>query len=469
MTTLTYALRDSRTMVRRNLLHAKRYPGHTLGVVLVPVIFLLMFRFLLGETLGAGLASTGTDGEYVDYLAPGIIIMAVASAAGATAMSVSVDMTEGIINRFRTMAIARSSVLNGHVVGGLITTLLSTVVVIGVSLAVGFRPTARLLDWLLAFGLLGLIAVALIWVSVGLGLTAQGPEAASNVVLPLQLLPLVASAFVPTESMPAGFVGVTVRAVRHYHARGLLPEPQRDASGYRRYDAQAVVDLIRIKTLAEAGVPLSRVGELLAADPAEFAAAVDEIDRNLRARIRELQQHRTQVARLTGGESLALPEDVARYLARMRGVGLSEKVIGIERDSWMLIAARWPERVSRWTAQKEAWLEDPEYVDLYLAFDRAYDWSPEDPRLLELADWMVAFAARRSAEINTGTNADSLDPFGDTVDDDTVLMGLLSESARSAAWLRLEQILRDRGVTQYTGHHERSRVRRQPNQRGING
>ncbi|HKX14159.1 MAG TPA: ABC transporter permease [Propionibacteriaceae bacterium] len=204
MTTLTYALRDSRTMVRRNLLHAKRYPGLTLGVVLVPVIFLLMFRFLLGETLGAGLASTGTDGEYVDYLAPGIIIMAVASAAGATAMSVSVDMTEGIINRFRTMAIARSSVLNGHVVGGLITTLLSTVVIIGVAIAVGFRPTAGLPEWLLAFGLLALIALALIWVSVGLGLTAQGPEAASNVVLPLQLLPLVASAFVPTESMPAG-------------------------------------------------------------------------------------------------------------------------------------------------------------------------------------------------------------------------------------------------------------------------
>jgi DNA-binding transcriptional MerR regulator len=272
-----------------------------------------------------------------------------------------------------------------------------------------------------------------------------------------------------TISELARFVGVTVRAVRHYHARGLLPEPQRDASGYRHYDAQAMVDLIRIKTLAEAGVPLSRVGELLAADPAEFAAAVDEIDRNVRARIRELQQHRTKVARLTGGESLALPEDVARYLARLRGVGLAEEVTGIERDSWILIAARWPERVSRWTAQKEAWLEDPEYVDLYLAFDRAYDWSPEDPRLLELADWMVAFAARRSAEINTGANPDSPDPFGDTVDDDTVLMGLPSESARSAAWLRLEQILRDRGVTQYTRHHERTRVRRQPNQRGISG
>ena len=268
-----------------------------------------------------------------------------------------------------------------------------------------------------------------------------------------------------TISELARFVGVTVRAVRHYHARGLLPEPERDASGYRRYDAQAVLDLIRIKTLAEAGVPLSRVGELLAADPAEFAAAVDEIDRNLRARIRELQRHRTQVARLTGGESLALPADVARYLARMREVGLSEKVIGIERDSWMLIAARWPERVSHWTAQKEAWLEDPEYVDLYLAFDRAYGWSPDDPRLSELADWMVAFAARKSAEINTGANPDNPDPFGDTLDDDKVLMGLLSESARSAAWLRLEQILRDRGVTQYTRHHERSHARRQPSAR----
>ncbi len=105
----------------------------------------------------------------------------------------------------------------------------------------------------------------------------------------------------------AAHAGVTIRAVRHYHAKGLLPEPERDHSGYRRYDARAVVELIRIRTLAEAGVPLSRVRELLAAGPEEFAAAVDDVDRRLRAEIRERQRHRQRIAQLGAGDSLALP------------------------------------------------------------------------------------------------------------------------------------------------------------------
>jgi ABC-2 type transport system permease protein len=124
MSTLSSTLTDSATMLRRDLRHAVRYPSLTLGVLGLPVIFLLLFVYILGGTLGAGLTSAG-DARYVDYLAPGILIMAAASGAGSTAISVNVDMTEGIINRFRTMAIARSCVLTGHVVAGLIQTMLS--------------------------------------------------------------------------------------------------------------------------------------------------------------------------------------------------------------------------------------------------------------------------------------------------------------------------------------------------------
>ena len=123
----------------------------------------------------------------------------------------------------------------------------------------------------------------------------------------------------------ASYAGVTIRAVRHYHQVGLLPEPDRDASGYRTYDAAAVVRLIRIRTLAEAGVPLARVRELLDADPATFAAATTEIDRHLRAQIRALQEHRRRIAQLGSGASLALPPEVSDYLDRLRDIGAPER------------------------------------------------------------------------------------------------------------------------------------------------
>src|SRR5262245_52159394 len=112
-----------------------------------------------------------------------------------------------------------------------------------------------------------------------------------------------------TISQLATYAGVTVRTVRHYHAKGLLPEPARDLSGYRRYDAAAVVDLIRIRTLADAGVPLSRVEELLTAEEDEFNAAIDDIGRRLGAEIRERQRHRKRVAQLASGDRLALPPE----------------------------------------------------------------------------------------------------------------------------------------------------------------
>src|SRR6478672_11046330 len=188
-----------------------------------------------------------------------------------------------------------------------------------------------------------------------------------------------------TISQLAAYAGVTVRAVRHYHAKGLLPEPERDQSGYRRYDAAAVVDLIRIRTLAEAGVPLSRVSELLAADEAEFAAAVDDIDRRLRAEIRERQRHRQRVAQLAAGESLALPPEVVAYLERLRELGFRERLIEVERDSWILMDAQMPDETPALMAIKHAQLENEELRRLYLDVGDLVDCGPDDPRLPALA------------------------------------------------------------------------------------
>jgi DNA-binding transcriptional MerR regulator len=191
----------------------------------------------------------------------------------------------------------------------------------------------------------------------------------------------------------AAHVGVTVRAVRHYHARGLLAEPARDTSGYRRYGAQAVVDLIRIKTLVDAGVPLARVGQLLGAEPAEFAEAVTGIDRALQAKIRQLQRHRSRIAQLAQGEQLFLPDDIVDILERMRAMGVSEPTVQMERDGWILLSALTPELIAGWAGQKRAALDDPGFRRLYLAFDQARDWDPGDPRLEQLAvqalDWAV--------------------------------------------------------------------------------
>ena len=201
-----------------------------------------------------------------------------------------------------------------------------------------------------------------------------------------------------TISQLASYAGVTVRAVRHYHAKGLLPEPDRDHSGYRRYDAAAVVELIRIRTLADAGVPLSRVRALLAADDADFAAAVDDIDRRLRAEIRELQLHRERIAKLAAGDSLALPPEAVAYLDRMRELGFPERLIEVERDSWILISAQMPDEVPALMAIKHAQIDNEVVRRLYLDLGGLADCSPDDPRLPMLADRVVAFIEAAAAE-----------------------------------------------------------------------
>ena len=146
----------------------------------------------------------------------------------------------------------------------------------------------------------------------------------------------------------AAYAGVTVRAVRHYHQIGLLPEPERDASGYRRYGAPAVVSLIKIRTLADAGVPLAQIGRMLEADASAFAEAVERIDSHLRDEIERLEASRKQIAQLAAGDSLVLPPEVVAYLDRLREIGASERMMAGERDGWILVAARWPDKVREW-------------------------------------------------------------------------------------------------------------------------
>ncbi len=208
MSTLSHPLTDSATMLRRQLRHMLRYPSMTVLLVGMPIVFLLLFVYVFGGTLGAGLGGlpgfSGGRSGYVDYVTPAILVLTVAAGAQGTAISVAMDMTEGIIARFRTMAIARVSVLTGHVLGSMIQTFLSIAVVVGVALLVGLHPKAGPLDWVAVVGVLAMVAFALTWLSVALGMVADSVETASNLPMPLLLLPFLGSGFVPTDSMPAG-------------------------------------------------------------------------------------------------------------------------------------------------------------------------------------------------------------------------------------------------------------------------
>ncbi|MFF0837997.1 MULTISPECIES: ABC transporter permease [unclassified Streptomyces] len=207
MSTLALALRDSSTMLRRNLLHARRYPSLTLNLLLTPIMLLLLFVYIFGDTMSAGIGGGRPDrSAYVAFVVPGLLLMTIGSTVVGTAVSVCNDMTEGIIARFRTMAIHRGSVIIGHVIGSVLQSVISVVLVGAVAVAVGFRSTdATLWEWLAAFGLLVLFATALTWIAVGMGLISPNAEAAGNNAMPLILLPLLSSTFVPIDAMPGWF------------------------------------------------------------------------------------------------------------------------------------------------------------------------------------------------------------------------------------------------------------------------
>ena len=203
MTASLAAFHDSATMGRRSLVHMRRYKSLIFFIAGLPVLFLLLFVYVFGGTLGAGLGGlSGGRDAYIAYVVPGILLMAVAGAGQGTAISIAMDISEGIVTRFRTMPIARSAVLVGHVAGSLVQTALAVVIVIVVAVAIGFRPSTGPLEWLAAAGLLGLTTLAIVWLSIALGLAASSVETASNTPMFLTILPFLGSGFVPTASMP---------------------------------------------------------------------------------------------------------------------------------------------------------------------------------------------------------------------------------------------------------------------------
>jgi DNA-binding transcriptional MerR regulator len=230
----------------------------------------------------------------------------------------------------------------------------------------------------------------------------------------------------------ADYAGVTIKAVRHYHARGLLPEPPRDGSGYRRYGAQHAIQLVKIRTLADAGVPLARVKELLTAGAEEFDAAIADIDRDLRRQAEKIRRSRERIGQLRSGDRLFVAAEVAGYLERLHRLGVSERTVHLERDLWLLLHAVSPEEADGWIADKLDALDDPEFQAIYLAYDAAFDLPPDDPRLPALA----ARAARWHAARYRETESDG------GVDPAITQLAAASVGASSPAWIRLAELAR---------------------------
>lgn len=199
---------DTLTMLRRNLLRAVRYPGLTSFTVAIPVALLLLFVFVFGGALGAGVTAgvtPGADGRaaYLDYITPAILLFAVLGAAQSVAITSAMDATSGIMARFKTMAISPGSVLGGPVLGTVVQGVLAVALVLGVAVALGYRPDAGPLGWLALAGLIVVVTSAFTWLCVAMGLAAKSVETASNTPMLLTVLPFFGSGFVPVETMPA--------------------------------------------------------------------------------------------------------------------------------------------------------------------------------------------------------------------------------------------------------------------------
>jgi len=260
----------------------------------------------------------------------------------------------------------------------------------------------------------------------------------------------------PVEASPRGitigqladYAGVTIKTVRHYHRRGLLAEPARDTSGYRRYGAEHAIQLIKVRTLADAGVPLARIKQLLAADPDQFAMAIAEIDRNLQARVDQLRDTRKRIAQLSAGERLFVSVEVVDFLDQLRELGVSQRALQTERDMWILMQAARPMEVATWIADKREALDDPEFRALYLATDAAFEWSPDDPRLFALADRTQRWMGRQR------TRSPGRERTRAVEDEASARLVATSVGASSPAWERLSEIVREpvcRGANWATG------------------
>jgi DNA-binding transcriptional MerR regulator len=236
----------------------------------------------------------------------------------------------------------------------------------------------------------------------------------------------------------AKYAGVTIKAVRHYHKRGLLKEPVRDASGYRRYNATDAIELVKIKTLADAGVPLARVKELLAASPGQFAAAMAEIDRKLQDRLDALILIRQQITQLSSGDRLFVSVEVADYLDYLREIGVSQRSVQLERDLWILVQSISPREAGIIIDDKRETIKDPEFQSIYLAYDAAIDWSPDDARLIALANRSKQWFANQP---NKSKSSDKV-----ILDPTIIQLVATSFSGISPAWDRLAELAKERQV-----------------------
>lgn len=187
--------------IGRSIRHSLRNTEALIMAIILPVMLMLLFTYVFGGALSE-------DGQYVDYVVPGIILLCAGFGSASTAVDVSHDMTNGIIDRFRTMPISSISVITGHVAASLFRNLIATGVVIGIALLVGFHPTAHFMEWLATLGLVTLFILALTWLYAAIGLIAGSPSAASGYGFALLFLPYLSSAFVPTSTMPNWLQGV---------------------------------------------------------------------------------------------------------------------------------------------------------------------------------------------------------------------------------------------------------------------
>jgi DNA-binding transcriptional MerR regulator len=248
--------------------------------------------------------------------------------------------------------------------------------------------------------------------------------------------------YVITIGQLAGYAGVTIKAVRHYHKLGLLAEPPRDAAGYRRYSAEQAIELVKIKTLADAGVPLARIKELLAAGPDEVAEAIADIDRKLAERAEEIRRTRERITSLTAGDRLFVSPQTADFLEKLKALGVSVRAVRMERDLWILMQSASPAQADIWLADKLEAMDDPEFQALYLEYDAAFDWPGDDPRLEALADrsqrWMRTRQPRRDLPRSP---------------EDVAIARFIATSAApsSPAWDRLAEIASERAAAERAG------------------
>src|SRR5579859_3589450 len=204
MSTFSAPLTDSRIMMRRNLKHILRNPITIFNAAVMPIVLMLLLVYVFGNAFNVG-------EHYVEYATPGLIVLAICYGLAGTAVSVSTDMTKGIINRFKVMNVSRGAVLTGHVVATMLSSTVAIAAIIGMAFALGFRSPATPADWLAAIGIIAAAAFAAAWLTVALGMAAKTPESAGLGIVPLILLPFLSSAIVPAARMGQGF-----RQFAHY-------------------------------------------------------------------------------------------------------------------------------------------------------------------------------------------------------------------------------------------------------------